>query len=116
MNTSPSDSALKARAAPTVFEQDAVINQPVTNELVSYIASVGVGSPATSCKQLYYVVHAKNTGANDASDCNQSTSLSIPEAPTPGLALARHSSPLLLASRAATEWYVCSYLFQSTRD
>ena len=42
--------ALKARAAPTVFEQDAVINQPVTNELVSYIASVGVGSPATSCK------------------------------------------------------------------
>ena len=42
--------ALKNRAAPTVFEQDAVISAPVTNELVSYIASVGVGSPATACE------------------------------------------------------------------
>ena len=43
--------ALRARTQPVVFQQDAdAVSEPVTNELVSYIASVGVGSPATNCK------------------------------------------------------------------
>ncbi|KAJ3541124.1 hypothetical protein NM688_g6129 [Phlebia brevispora] len=41
--------ALKERTRPVVFEDAAsAVSVPITNELVSYIASVGVGSPATT--------------------------------------------------------------------
>jgi cathepsin E len=42
--------ALRSRghaAAGEEFHEDAVVNEPLTNEAVTYIASVGVGSPAT---------------------------------------------------------------------
>jgi len=46
--------ALKARSkaihgGELTAEEAAIVNQPVDNQLVSYIASVGVGSPATTC-------------------------------------------------------------------
>ena len=48
--------ALKARgeakAAGIAFSSDSVISSQATNEAVSYIAAVGVGSPATTCKYL----------------------------------------------------------------
>ncbi|KAF9454183.1 aspartic peptidase A1 [Macrolepiota fuliginosa MF-IS2] len=45
--------ALKARAkaasgADLTFEEAAIVNEPVDNQAVTYIASVGVGSPATT--------------------------------------------------------------------
>jgi hypothetical protein len=44
--------ALKARAAAkaTGLHTLAVINEPVDNQAVTYIASVGIGSPPTTCK------------------------------------------------------------------
>jgi len=36
-----------------VFLEDAVINEQVENQAVSYIASVGVGSPPTICTFIY---------------------------------------------------------------
>jgi cathepsin E len=39
----------EARAAGT-FHVDAVINESVDNQAVTYVASVGVGSPASTCK------------------------------------------------------------------
>jgi cathepsin E len=46
--------ALKARGkalagGKLTFEEAATVNQPVDNQAVTYIASVGVGSPATTC-------------------------------------------------------------------
>jgi cathepsin E len=46
--------ALKARAKAALggelsFEEAAIINQPLDNQAVTYIAAVGVGSPATTC-------------------------------------------------------------------
>jgi len=46
--------ALKARSklihgGELTVEEAAVVNQPVDNQAVQYIASVGVGSPATTC-------------------------------------------------------------------
>ena len=48
--------ALKARGAAkaTGLNIDAVINEPVDNQAVSYIASIGVGTPPTTCK--YYIL------------------------------------------------------------
>ena len=34
----------------------AVINSPAENRAVSYIATIGVGSPATNCKWLQHLV------------------------------------------------------------
>jgi len=50
--------ALKARSklihgGELTVEEAAVVNQPVDNQLVSYIASVGVGSPATICTHWF---------------------------------------------------------------
>ena len=44
--------ALKVRAAAkaTGLHTDAVINEPVDNQAAHYVASVGVGSPPTTCK------------------------------------------------------------------
>lgn len=46
---------LRARAeakASGTFKIDAVINEQVDNQAVTYIAAVGVGSPATTCKLI----------------------------------------------------------------
>lgn len=42
----------KSRASGKVLQKDAVINEPVTNQAVTYVASVGVGSPATTYSLL----------------------------------------------------------------
>jgi cathepsin E len=45
--------ALKARAKALQdgkFEEAAIVNQPLDNQAVTYIATVGVGSPATFCE------------------------------------------------------------------
>ena len=46
--------ALRARATVKStglpLHSDAVINEPVDNQAVSYIASIGIGSPPTTCK------------------------------------------------------------------
>ena len=39
-----------AKAAGLPLHTDAVINEAVDNQAVTYIASVGVGSPPTTCK------------------------------------------------------------------
>ena len=39
-----------AKASGLIFHNDAVINSQVDNQAVSYVASVGIGSPATTCK------------------------------------------------------------------
>ena len=36
-----------------IFLEDAVVNEQVDNQAVSYIASVGVGSPPTICTFIY---------------------------------------------------------------
>ena len=36
-----------------IFLEDAVINEQVDNQAVSYTASVGVGSPPTICTFIY---------------------------------------------------------------
>ncbi len=46
--------ALKARAKAILggdlnFEETAIVNEPLDNQAVTYIATVGVGSPATQC-------------------------------------------------------------------
>lgn len=46
--------AMKARAKVVLgdeltLEEAAIVNEPVDNQAVTYIASVGVGSPATTC-------------------------------------------------------------------
>jgi len=46
--------ALKARSkaihgGELTAEEAAIVNQPVDNQVVQYIATVGVGSPATTC-------------------------------------------------------------------
>jgi len=46
--------ALKARAkaihgGELTVEEAAIVNQPIDNQVLGYIASVGVGSPATTC-------------------------------------------------------------------
>lgn len=41
-----------AKAAGLPFQQDFDINEVVQNQAVSYVAFVGVGSPATTCKLL----------------------------------------------------------------
>lgn len=41
---------LKNRAFGRGSTPAAVVNEPVTNNVVSYVASVGVGSPATNCE------------------------------------------------------------------
>ena len=50
--------ALRARATAKAtglpLHSDAVINEQVENRGVSYIASVGVGSPPTTCKHYFY--------------------------------------------------------------
>ena len=50
--------ALKARAKAILgdeltVEEAAIANQPVEDQVVKYIASVGVGSPATTCTLLF---------------------------------------------------------------
>ncbi|KAG6877494.1 hypothetical protein C0993_006764 [Termitomyces sp. T159_Od127] len=40
--------ALSKGVSPDVFSSDAIIDEPVDNQAVSYIASIGVGSPATT--------------------------------------------------------------------
>lgn len=42
--------ALKNRAFGRGSAPAAIINEPVTNTVVTYVASVGVGSPATTCE------------------------------------------------------------------
>ncbi|PAV22065.1 aspartic peptidase A1 [Pyrrhoderma noxium] len=42
----------QARASGKTLEKDAVINEPVQNQAVTYVASVGVGSPATTYSLL----------------------------------------------------------------
>ena len=42
----------EARAAGNPLHSDDVISSPVDNQAVTYIAAVGVGSPATTCKLL----------------------------------------------------------------
>ena len=42
----------QARASGKTLEKDAVINEPVQNQAVTYVASVGVGSPATTCNEI----------------------------------------------------------------
>lgn len=39
----------EAKASGLPFHTDAIINEAVDNQAVTYIASVGVGSPATNC-------------------------------------------------------------------
>ena len=44
---------LKAQGAAktsSLIHNDAVINSPADNQAVSYVAPVGIGSPATTCK------------------------------------------------------------------
>jgi cathepsin E len=53
--------ALKARAKAIQgganFEEAAIVNEPLENQAVTYIASVGVGSPATFCEfHCFYVL------------------------------------------------------------
>lgn len=50
--------ALKARAKAILggelsLEEAAIVNEPVDNQVVSYIATVGVGSPATECSSIF---------------------------------------------------------------
>jgi len=56
----------EAKAAGIPFHTDAVINSPADNQAVSYIASVGVGSPATTCKSWQQSATIRNplTGAS----------------------------------------------------
>jgi cathepsin E len=42
----------EAMAAGTLHSDRAVISSQAKNEAVSYVASIGVGSPATQCKSL----------------------------------------------------------------
>ena len=42
----------EARAAGTVSNRASVISSQAENQAVSYVASIGVGSPATQCKRL----------------------------------------------------------------
>ncbi|KAG5651701.1 hypothetical protein H0H81_007734 [Sphagnurus paluster] len=51
--------ALRARAAAISgkkFQVEAVFNEPVINEAVSYIATVGIGIPPTNCKSNPFVL------------------------------------------------------------
>lgn len=41
--------ALKAARTGGVFQSAAVVSESIENQAVAYVASVGVGSPATSC-------------------------------------------------------------------
>jgi cathepsin E len=43
----------EARAAGTLSKRSSVISSTAENQAVSYVASIGVGSPATQCKRLY---------------------------------------------------------------
>lgn len=40
--------SLKTAGTGGVFQSAAVVNEPITNQAVTYVASIGVGSPATS--------------------------------------------------------------------
>ena len=56
--------ALRARATAKAtglpLHSDAVINEQVENRGVSYIASVGVGSPPTTCKHYFFLFFFQN--------------------------------------------------------
>jgi cathepsin E len=41
---------IKGSARSSGLDNRAVINEPVDNQAVTYVASIGVGSPATTCK------------------------------------------------------------------
>ena len=41
--------ALRGKSDAEVFDRDVGINSPLNNRALSYVASVGVGSPATFC-------------------------------------------------------------------
>jgi cathepsin E len=43
----------EARASGTLSNRASVISSQAENQAVSYVASIGVGSPATQCKRLY---------------------------------------------------------------
>jgi cathepsin E len=38
------------RAAGTQFDSSIIVNEPVDNQAVSYIAAIGIGTPPTTCK------------------------------------------------------------------
>lgn len=53
--------AMKARAKAALggqltFHEEAIVNQQVDNQAVTYIASVGVGTPPTSCTSRLFCV------------------------------------------------------------
>jgi cathepsin E len=54
--------ALKLRGANVAGNSRAVINEAIDNQAVTYIASVGVGSPATTCK-LTFLYTSQNLSA-----------------------------------------------------
>ncbi|KAG6804838.1 hypothetical protein H0H92_002070, partial [Tricholoma furcatifolium] len=47
-----------AQAKASAFQEDAtapsVINEPLSNQAFAYIATIGVGSPATNCKLNFF--------------------------------------------------------------
>lgn len=52
--------AMKARAKAALggeltFEEAAIVNEPLDNQAVTYIASVGVGSPPTTCEPYLFL-------------------------------------------------------------
>lgn len=52
----------EARASGTPLSDRAVISSQAENQAVSYVASIGVGSPPTQCKRFYQIVtHYKLT-------------------------------------------------------
>lgn len=51
---------MKARAKAALggeltFEEAAIVNEPLDNQAVTYIASVGVGSPPTTCEPYLFL-------------------------------------------------------------
>lgn len=42
-----------AKATENAVRRDPIINEPVINQAVTYVADVGVGSPPTQCKLLF---------------------------------------------------------------
>ena len=51
--------ALKAAGTGGVFQSAAVVSESIENQAVTYVASVGVGSPATSCNVFLH--HRSNS-------------------------------------------------------
>ena len=92
----------KQKGSAKALNEDAVISSPVDNQAVSYIASVGVGSPATQCR--FWTPLYPRLKANIWPPL-KTTSSSTLVAPTPGLVPVLATSRPAPAPRPPTPWY-----------